>query len=76
MYKNTYVTNEKSVQIPKKNMINNVKTTPTNDYSLNKNFFDPAKSSPPNEFMIKLYMMEHLLINMIVKLKRIIMILW
>ena len=56
MYKNTYVTNEKSVQIPKKNMINNVKTTPTNDYSLNKNFFDPAKSSPPNEFMIKLYM--------------------
>jgi len=56
MYKNTYVMNEKSVQIPKKNMINNVKTTPTNDYSLNKNFFDPAKSSPPNEFMIKLHM--------------------
>ena len=56
MYKNTYVMNEKSVQIPQKNMINNVKTTPTNDYSLNKNFFDPAKSSPPNEFMIKLHM--------------------
>jgi hypothetical protein len=25
-----------------------------NQYSLNKNFFDPTKSSPPNEFMIKL----------------------
>jgi len=24
-------------------------------YSLNKNFFDPSKSSPPNEFMIKLH---------------------
>ena len=26
-----------------------------NQYSLKKNFFDPAKSSPPNIFMIKLY---------------------
>ena len=25
-------------------------------YSLNKNFFDPAKSSPPNSFMKKLYL--------------------
>jgi hypothetical protein len=25
------------------------------EYSLNKNFFDPTKNSPPNEFMIKLY---------------------
>ena len=26
-----------------------------NQYSLKQNFFDPAKSSPPNIFMIKLY---------------------
>ena len=30
------------------------------EYSLKKNFFDPSKSSPPNNFMIKLYMrMSH-----------------
>ena len=30
------------------------------EYSLKQNFFDPSKSSPPNEFMIKLYMrMSH-----------------
>jgi len=27
----------------------------SNQYSLKQNFFDPAKSSPPNIFMIKLY---------------------
>ena len=27
-----------------------------NEYSLTQNFFDPSKSSPPNEFMIKLHM--------------------
>lgn len=26
----------------------------TKEYHLNHNFFDPSKSSPPNEFMIKL----------------------
>jgi len=26
------------------------------EYSLNQNFFDPSKSSPPNEFMLKLKM--------------------
>jgi hypothetical protein len=25
-------------------------------YSLKQNYFDPLKNSPPNEFMIKLYM--------------------
>ena len=25
-----------------------------NEYHLNHNFFDPSKSSPPNEFMMKL----------------------
>ena len=32
-------------------------TSPSDkEYSLRKNFFDPTKSSPPNEFMLKLYM--------------------
>jgi len=26
------------------------------NYSLKTNLFDPAKSSPPNDFMMKLYM--------------------
>jgi hypothetical protein len=26
------------------------------EYSLKQNFFDPSKSSPPNEFMAKLHM--------------------
>lgn len=26
------------------------------EYSLKQNFFDPTKSSPPNEFMLKLQM--------------------
>jgi len=31
-----------------------------NEYSLNKSFFDPSKSSPPNEFMLKLQLrMNH-----------------
>lgn len=25
------------------------------EYSLNQNIFDPSKSSPPNDFMMKLY---------------------
>jgi hypothetical protein len=29
---------------------------PKGEYSLKQNFFDPSKSSPPNEFMIKLHM--------------------
>jgi hypothetical protein len=30
--------------------------SPKSEYSLKQNFFDPSKSSPPNEFMIKLHM--------------------
>ena len=26
------------------------------DYSLKQNFFDPTKSSPPNDFMLKLHL--------------------
>ena len=28
----------------------------TSEYSLKQNVFDPSKSSPPNEFMLKLHM--------------------
>jgi len=35
-------TNKKGIQI-------------SNEYSLKQNFFDPSKSSPPNEFMMKLH---------------------
>jgi len=32
------------------------------EYSLNQNFFDPTKSSPPNDFMMKLKLrMSHYL---------------
>lgn len=32
------------------------KKTLSEDFSLKQNCFDPSKSSPPNEFMIKLHM--------------------
>lgn len=34
--------------------------TSKSEYSLKQNFFDPSKSSPPNEFMIKLHMRMHM----------------
>jgi hypothetical protein len=46
----------------KKNTDNNTFSAPIQiinneaKYSLKQNFFDPSKSSPPNEFMIKLQM--------------------
>lgn len=43
------VIKERSKNIPIKNL-----NTNTNEYSLKQNMFDPSKSSPPNEFMIKL----------------------
>jgi len=30
--------------------------SPKGEYSLKQSFFDPSKSSPPNEFMLKLHM--------------------
>jgi len=48
----------KMVPIPK-NLSTSSSTsnkTLSEDYSLKQNFFDPSKSSPPNEFMIKLHM--------------------
>ena len=53
-----YVIHERSNIIPiKQNLSTYMKeNSPKGEYSLKQNFFDPSKSSPPNEFMIKLHM--------------------
>jgi hypothetical protein len=53
-----YIIRERSEIIPiKKNLSTTMKeNSPKGEYSLKQNFFDPSKSSPPNEFMIKLHM--------------------
>lgn len=67
MQKSTQVIHEKSnpISIPNKNKTTVMNNTTLgydyekvycNQYSLKQNYFDPSKSSPPNEFMIKLYM--------------------
>ena len=50
------IMNERSkiIQIPKTTPTNMKECFNTNEYSLKQNFFDPSKSSPPNEFMLKL----------------------
>ena len=55
---NQYVIRERSDPIPiKQNLTTTIKNnSPKGEYSLKQNFFDPSKSSPPNEFMIKLHM--------------------
>ena len=55
---NQYVIRERSLPIPiKQNFPTTMKiNSPKGEYSLKQNFFDPTKSSPPNEFMIKLHM--------------------
>jgi hypothetical protein len=52
-----YVIHERSDPIPiNKNLATSMKNhSPKGEYSLKQNFFDPTKSSPPNEFMIKLH---------------------
>ena len=58
MYSNSHYINERSSVIPiKKNLSTQMKVnSPKGEYSLKQNFFDPSKSSPPNEFMLKLHM--------------------
>ena len=55
---NQYVIRERSLPIPiKQNLPTTMKiNSPKGEYSLKQNFFDPTKSSPPNEFIIKLQM--------------------
>jgi hypothetical protein len=58
MYSGSHYINERSSIIPiKKNLTTpNTETSPKGEYSRKQNFFDPTKSSPPNEFMLKLHM--------------------
>ena len=55
---NQYFISERSEPIIiKQNLTTTMKTnSPKGEYSLKQHFFDPSKSSPPNEFMIKLHM--------------------
>jgi hypothetical protein len=58
MYSKPHYIDERSPIIPiKKNLSTpeNV-NSPKSEYSRKQNFFDPSKSSPPNEFMLKLHM--------------------
>jgi hypothetical protein len=64
MLSNSRISDERSIIIPtSKNLSTSMKEFRNNhqgEYSLKQNFFDPSKSSPPNDFMIKLYMrMSH-----------------
>lgn len=56
MLTHSRIIHERTNKIP---IINNLSTKIKEqecleEYSLNQNFFDPTKSSPPNEFMLKL----------------------
>jgi len=54
-----YSNHQRSINIPiKKNVSTSKKINylPEDEYSLKQNLFDPSKRSPPNEFMIKLFM--------------------
>jgi len=58
MNTNSHYIHQRSKMIPiKENLSTQMKNlSPKSEYSLKQNFFDPSKSSPPNEFMIKLQM--------------------
>jgi hypothetical protein len=54
-----HVIHERSKIIPIKQSLSTemkLNSPSKGEYSLKQNFFDPSKSSPPNEFMIKLHM--------------------
>jgi len=53
-----YLIRERSLPIPiQQNLTTQMEmNSPKGEYSLKQNFFDPSKSSPPNDFMIKLNM--------------------
>jgi hypothetical protein len=45
-----------SIPIPQNSPTNNNIDCNLNEYSLTQNIFDPSKSSPPNDFMLKLHL--------------------
>ena len=44
----------KIIPIPQHSPTNKKVSFRENEYSLNNSFFDPSKSSPPNDFLLKL----------------------
>jgi hypothetical protein len=58
MLSTLYYTNEKTSIIKiNKNLTTQINNnSPKGEYSRKQNCFDPSKSSPPNDFMIKLHM--------------------
>jgi hypothetical protein len=56
MLTRSHIIHERTHDIPiKKNLSTLMKaSSPKGEYSLKQNFFDPSKSSPPNDFIIKL----------------------
>ena len=58
MYSGSHYIDERSsiIQIKKNLTTPENVNSPKGEYSLKQNFFDPSKSSPPNEFMLKLHM--------------------
>ena len=58
MYSNSHIIYERSNNIKIiKNLNKSLQNvSPKGEYSLTQNFFDPSKSSPPNDFMKKLQM--------------------
>ena len=54
MYSINTVIHERSTSIPIKQNPTTAMKEEYNEYGLKNNFFDPSKSSPPNEFMLKL----------------------
>ena len=50
----------KIIPIPQNSPTSKKELFSYNEYSLKQNFFDPSKSSPPNDFMLKLQLrMSH-----------------
>ena len=55
MLSKNHLIHERTVIIPiKNNLYTTIKESPKDEYSLKQTFFDPSKSSPPNDFLIKL----------------------
>ena len=58
MYSESHYIDERSsiIQIKKNLSTQTDVNSPKGEYSRKENFFDPTKSSPPNDFMLKLHM--------------------
>jgi hypothetical protein len=52
----TRVIHERTNILPIQQILSTSKKEILSDYSLKQNFFDPSKSSPPNDFLLKLQM--------------------